>query len=56
MIKMEKKQLARKLRREQIEICLNCEKMAKCKHIGEYVECADFVELKDEVWNITRTC
>lgn len=39
-------ELERKLKRERVEICLNCKKFVDCKHIGEFEECVDFVEVE----------
>lgn len=52
MIKMNTKELDRKLKRERFEECLNCEKLVKCGHIDEFEECIDFIEVEGEVWNV----
>lgn len=44
--------LERKLKRERVEVCLNCEKFVKCEEIGKFEECASFEEIKDEAWVI----
>jgi hypothetical protein len=51
---MNKKELERKLKMEQVEVCLNCKKFVKCNNIGKFVECADFEEIKDEAWVIRK--
>lgn len=53
MIKMKKEELARKLKHERVEACLNCKKFVKCDDIGKYAECVSFKEVKGEVW-VTR--
>ena len=40
-----KENLARKLKRERVEACLNCEKFVKCDDIGRFEECVDFEEI-----------
>jgi hypothetical protein len=55
MIEMTKEELNRKLKRERIEICLNCQKFLDCNGIGKYVECADFEESETEVFVIRQT-
>jgi hypothetical protein len=46
--------LARKLKRERITVCLNCEKFVECESIGRLEECADFVEVDSEAWVIRK--
>lgn len=47
---MESKDLARKLKTECVEVCLNCMLLTDCDDIGRFVECADFLEVEsDEV-------
>ena len=46
--------LERKLKRERVEVCLNCEKFLKCESVGRFVECEDFIEVEDEVWVIRK--
>jgi hypothetical protein len=53
MIEM-KEEAERKLKRERVEACLNCNKFVKCEDIGEFVECADFEKVKDEIRVIKR--
>ena len=36
------------LERENVKVCLNCEKFLKCESIGKFVECEDFVEVEGE--------
>jgi len=47
MIEMKEDELAKELKRERFEACLNCRKFVKCKN-GKYVECADFEEVEEE--------
>ena len=49
--KMNKK-VEKKLKRERIEICLNCEKFVDCDNIGKFepYHCPDFVEVEGEAW------
>ncbi len=54
MMDMTSEELEKKLKREQVEVCLNCEKFTDCTSIGEFVECGEFVELEGEVWVIRR--
>ena len=49
---MNKKELERKLKRERVEVCLNCKKFVKCDDVGRFEECVDFDEVEDEVWVI----
>jgi hypothetical protein len=44
MIKMND-ELERKLKRERVEVCLNCKRFVKCDDIGKFEECDDFVEV-----------
>lgn len=54
MIDMTSEKLDRKLKRERVEVCLNCEKFLNCKSIGEFEECENFVEVEDEAWVIRK--
>ena len=49
-----KEVLERKLKRERVEACLNCKKFVECNEVGKFEECADFEEVEDEAWVITR--
>lgn len=40
MIKMSREELERKLKRERVEVCLNCKRIVKCDSIGIFEECA----------------
>ena len=51
---MNKKELARKLKREKVEACLNCKKFVKCDNIGRFEECVDFDEVEGEAWVIRK--
>jgi hypothetical protein len=53
MIKMTDDQMARKLKRERVEVCLNCQRFSDCRSIGEFEECKDF-EARDEAWVIRK--
>ena len=53
-LKMNKKELERKLKREIIEVCLNCAKLTNCDDIGKFVECSDFEEVEDDAWVIRK--
>jgi len=46
--------LERKLKRERVEVCLNCERFLKCESVGRFVECEDFIEVEDEAWAIRK--
>ena len=48
------KEVEKKLKRERIEICLNCEKFVDCDNIGKFepCHCPDFVEVEGEAWVI----
>jgi len=48
------KVLEKKLKRERVEVCLNCKKLVKCDSIGKFEECADFEEVESEVWVIRK--
>jgi hypothetical protein len=54
MIKMMKVELDRKLKREKVEVCLNCRKFVSCDNTGKFEECADFEEVENEVWVIMK--
>ena len=54
MINMTSEELERKLKRERVEVCLNCERFLKCNYIGKYEACEEFVGVQDEVWVIRR--
>ncbi len=49
---MNDEQLERKLKRERVELCLNCKRFVKCHQIGEFEECPHFEEVEDEAWVI----
>ncbi len=53
MIEMKDEEL-KKLKRENVEACLNCKNFLKCKHVGKYVECEDFEEVEGEAWVIRK--
>jgi len=46
---MNKEELERKLKRERVEVCLNCKKFVKCESIGRYEECCDFDEIRGDI-------
>jgi len=46
--------LERKLKRERVEVCLNCKRFLNCKSIGKFEECGEFVEVENEVWVIRK--
>ena len=54
MTKMKGGELERKLKRERVEVCLNCKNFLKCEDIGKFEECADFDEVEDETWVIKK--
>jgi hypothetical protein len=56
LIEMKKESVERKLKRESVVICLNCEKFVKCDRIGQFepCHCEEFVEVEGEVWMIKR--
>ena len=49
VVKITSEELNRKLKLERIEVCMNCKKFLNCENVGKFVECADFVEVEDEV-------
>jgi len=49
-----KENLAHKLKRERVEVCLHCKKFLKCDNIGKFVECADFEEVIGDIWIVRR--
>lgn len=53
---MKNEELERKLKRETVEICLNCQNFVECERIGqiEPCHCEEFVEVEGEVWSIER--
>ncbi len=54
MIKMKDEELKRKLKRERVEICLNCKHFVECNCIGKFEDCVDFVEVENEAWVIKK--
>jgi len=40
--------LERKLKLERVAVCLNCRWFVECCNVGEFEECADFVEVDVE--------
>jgi hypothetical protein len=48
MIQYMKESLARKLKRERVEVCLNCKKFVKCDDIGKFEECVEFEEVEGD--------
>ena len=53
MIEMKSEEI-KKLKREILEVCLNCMRLEGCENIGKFVECVEFVEVEDEAWVIRR--
>lgn len=49
MIKMTSDELERKLKRERVEVCINCKNFVECDNIGKFEECVDFGEVEDNV-------
>lgn len=45
---MKKDDLKRKLKRERVEICLNCKHFMRCNEIGQNEVCECFCEVQDE--------
>jgi len=45
---MKSDDLERKLKGEQVEVCLNCQRFTDCENIGKCVECEEFVEVDRE--------
>ena len=59
ILEMNEEELERKLKRERVEVCLNCKKFVKCDDVGRFEECADFEEVEVEVWvikNLDELC
>ena len=54
MAKMKGEELERKLKRQRVEVCLNCKNFLSCQEIGKFEECADFDEVEDEAWVIRK--
>jgi len=54
MTKMTSEELEKKLKRESVQVCLNCRKFLHCKDVGQFEECQDFDEVEDEVWVIRK--
>lgn len=48
-MKMKKEELEKKLKRERVEVCLNCERFVECDRIGQIEPChwGDFKEIGD---------
>jgi hypothetical protein len=40
--------IEKKLKRERVEVCLNCKKFVECGDIGKFEECAGFEEVECE--------
>lgn len=53
MIKM-KEDIEKKLKRERVQICLNCKRFATCDDVGKFEECVDFEEVEGESWDIKK--
>jgi hypothetical protein len=51
---MNKEELKRKLKRERIEVCLNCQGFVTCDNVGKFEECTDFEEVKCETTVIRK--
>jgi hypothetical protein len=49
-----KKNLAHKLKRERVTVCLNCKNFVECDDIGKFEECCNFKEVESEAWVIRR--
>jgi hypothetical protein len=47
-------ELERKLKRERIQVCLNCRKFITCESIGKFEECENFEEVEGEAWVIIK--
>jgi hypothetical protein len=56
LIEMKKEDLERKLKRERVETCLNCQNFVSCPKLGQFepCNCEDFAEVEGEVWVIKR--
>lgn len=54
MIKMTDEQMERKLKRESVEVCLNCKRFVNCQDVGKPVECDDCLEIKNESWIVKK--
>jgi hypothetical protein len=52
---MKDEKLERKLKRERVEVCLNCKRFVECNCIGKFKVCEDFVEIEGEAWVIRKT-
>jgi hypothetical protein len=44
---MKNKDLERKLKRERVQMCINCKHFVECDDIGKLEECVDFAEVDD---------
>lgn len=53
MNRLSNEKLKRKLRRERVELCMNCERFVNCQDVGELEQCEKFLEIKNEAW-VTR--
>jgi len=53
MIKM-KEDTERKLKRERVQICLNCKRFVECDGVGKFEECGEFKEVEGEAWVIEK--
>jgi len=51
---MKNEKLEKKLKRERVEVCLNCKNFLNCEDIGRFEDCADFVEVEEETWAIKK--
>jgi len=49
-----KDNLERKLKRERIEVCLNCKHFVECNCIGKFDEYSYFEEAEGEAWVIKK--
>ena len=53
-VKLEDKKLNRKLKRERVEVCLNCKAFVGCNEVGQYEICDHFEELEGEARAIKK--
>ena len=49
-----KRNLAHKLKRGRVTVCLSCKRFVECDDVGRFEECVDFEEIEGETWVVRR--
>jgi len=51
---MKNAELTKKLKRERVEVCLNCRHFVNCENIGKFEDCEELVEVEGEACVIKK--